>query len=57
MSESLRAVATTPSRKAALTFVLLLGNRSHREAEIPSNPTGECSGFSNRAMTLCRGVV
>ena len=57
MSESLRAVATTPSRKAPLTFVLLLGNRSPREAEAPSNPNGECSGVSDRAITPSRGAT
>jgi len=32
-------------------------NRSHREAETLSDPTRECSGVSNRAMTPCRGVA
>ena len=57
MNGSLRTAATTPARKAALTFVLLIGRRSPREAESRSNPAGEWSGLSGRAMTPCRGAA
>jgi len=53
MSGSLRTVATTPSRQAALKFVLLIGNRCHPEAD----PPRKCFGPSNRALTPGRETV